>query len=92
MLSYSLYWQLLCSLCLSGSLSSVVDLSLDTTELVNYNTAFSWNIIKVGHGDDNRLHQIAVDPGTNVGNVLKVNFLSKKNGCRDPAYPDINRL
>lgn len=49
-------------------------LSLDTTELVNFDTAISWNITQVSHGKDSSLHQIAVDPGTNVGNVLKVNY------------------
>jgi hypothetical protein len=53
---------------------AVVDLSLDATELVDFTNAPSWNIIKVGHGRDSSLHQIAVDPVTNLGNVLKINY------------------
>lgn len=57
---------------LTPTLSSY--LSLDATELVNFDTALSWNITKISHGSNSSLHQLAVDPVTNSGNVLKVNY------------------
>ena len=47
---------------------------MDVTQLANFSTAFSWNITEVSHGKNSSLHQIAVDPATNVGNVLQVNY------------------
>lgn len=64
-------------------------LSLDTTQLVNYKTALSWNITKVGHGDDNSLHQLAVDPVTKLGNVLKVNYPA---GSYKPSAPIVGGI
>ena len=49
-------------------------LYLDTTQLLNFSTATSWNITQVSHGRNASLHQVAVDPVTNLGNVLKVNY------------------
>lgn len=56
------------------SLTSIANLFLDATSLVNFYTAPTWNIIKIGHGADSSLHQLAVDPVTNLGNVLKINY------------------
>ena len=49
-------------------------LYLDTTQLVNFSSATSWNITQISHGKNASLHQLAVDPVTNSGKVLKVNY------------------
>ena len=44
---------------------------LPTNELNDFKNAPTWNIIKVGHGNDNKFHQIIQDPFGSNDTVLK---------------------